>query len=535
MQPLFSVDSIKRIERSFVKQEGIELYELMQRAGASAFEQARRLWPQASHWIIATGAGNNAGDGLVVARHALLAGFDVTLVSLKPYSEFKGDPQKAWQELLSIKKDSHQSFDILGLEQALDTDLSSADLVVDALLGTGVKGELKDEYCQILSKLNSLSSAKVALDIPTGIYADSGLCATKNGQNTVFRADATVSFVALKTGQRLNQALQYQGELILETLGVRHALSFGEEPEAYCSNLQQLKEKLPTRHDVGSKFDCGHALLIGGGAHLGGAVILAASAALKSGAGMVSGWIHHSQQVAGLSVCPEIMWRGYNSHTDFQELADLSRYQAVGFGPGLGRDSTAEQIFLDVITKLQTTDIPCVLDADGLYWLSKYTSVPLPVQSVLTPHAGEACRLLNAQEEDVFSTGRIEPQLSVDTAYVTQNRIKVAQTLAKKYSAICVLKGAGTVLSNGEETIVLAGAHAAMMTAGLGDVLTGLITSFIVQGAKPLDAALLATQIHYEAAISAAGERRRGVTASEVIEASSKLINQLDQANDRHF
>lgn len=530
MQPLFSADSIKSIERAFVKQEGIELYELMQRAGASAFEQARRLWPQASRWLVATGAGNNAGDGLVVARHALLAGLDVTLIAVKPYSELRGDSQKAWQELLSIKKDLHQNFEILGLKQALDTDLSSADLVIDALLGTGVTGELKDEYCQILDKLNVLSSAKIALDMPTGIYADSGLCATKNGKDTVFSADVTVSFVALKIGQRLNQALQYQGQLLLETLGVRHALSFGKEPEAYCCNLQQLKKKLPARYEVGSKFDCGHALLIGGGAYLGGAVILSASAALKSGAGMVSGWIHHSQQVAGLSVCPEIMWRGYNNDSDFKELADFSRYQAVGFGPGLGRDSTAEKIFLDVITKLQATDIPCVLDADGLYWLAKYTSLPLPVQCVLTPHVGEACRLLNAQEEDVFSTGRIEPQLSVDTAYVAQNRIKVAQTLAKKYSAICVLKGAGTVISNGQQTIVLAGAHAAMMTPGLGDVLTGLITSLIAQGTKPWDAALLATQLHYEAAVSVAGSRRRGVTASEVIEASSNLINQLDQA-----
>ncbi|WP_046561818.1 NAD(P)H-hydrate epimerase [Kangiella geojedonensis] len=162
MQPLFSVDSIKQIEQAFVDEQGIELYELMQRAGASAFERARRLWPQAQHWLIATGAGNNAGDGLVVAKHALQAGFNVTLVALKAYSEFSGDPQKAWQDLLSIKKESHQTFDILGIEEAKTQELSFADVIVDALLGTGVTGELKDDYCQLIDLLNGIKAAKLA-------------------------------------------------------------------------------------------------------------------------------------------------------------------------------------------------------------------------------------------------------------------------------------------------------------------------------------------------------------------------------------
>ncbi|RDX38155.1 NAD(P)H-hydrate dehydratase [Kangiella sp. HD9-110m-PIT-SAG07] len=535
MQPLFSTDSIKIIERAYAEQQGIELYELMQRAGGSAFERARGLWPQASHWLIATGSGNNAGDGLVVARHALRAGFNVTLIALKPYSEFDGDSKQAWQELVSINKEAHQTLDILGFEEALDEDLSFIEVVVDALLGTGVQGDLRDNYSQIIDKLNQLECAKLALDIPTGIYADTGICATTRSgatghdKNTAFQADATVSFVALKTGQRLNHALEYQGQLLLETLGVRNPLAFGEKAEAWWGDIHHLKGKLPQRSPVGSKFDCGHALIIGGGEHLGGAAILAGTSAIKSGAGLVSCWLHQSNQAAALSHCPEIMWRGFLDVSDFQALEDYQRFQTVGFGPGLGRDSLAEKVFLDGVNRLQAADIPCVIDADGLYWLAQYTSLPLPTQCVLTPHAGEACRLLNAQEEDVFSSGRIEPQLSVDTAYVEQNRIKVAQSLAKKYSAVCVLKGAGTVVSDGEQSFVLAGAHPAMMTAGLGDVLTGLITSFIAQGAKLLDAALLATQLHYEAAVSVAGDRRRGVLASDVIDEITVWINRLEQ------
>lgn len=528
MQPLFSVDSIKTIERAFVEQQGIALYELMQRAGAAAFERARGLWPQASHWVIATGAGNNAGDGLVVARHALRAGFDVTLIALKPYSEFEGDPQQAWQELLSIKKEAHQRFDILGYEEALEKDLSFGDVVVDALLGTGVKGDLKEPYCQIIEKLNQLNCAKLALDIPTGIYADSGNCAKKEGLDTVFSADATVSFVGLKVGQRLNHALAHQGQLILEPLGVRNPLAFGVTAEAWWSDIHHLKSKLPRRSEVGSKFDCGHALIVGGGQHLGGAAMLSSTTALRTGAGLVSCWLHQDNQSAALAHCPEVMWRGFSSGADFNELRNLERYQSLGFGPGLGRDDVAGQIFTNLMSSVVDNDIDCVLDADALYWLAEKSSTKLPERVIITPHAGEARRLLNAQQDDVLSSGRIEPQLSVDTAYIEHNRLKVARQLAKQYQAICVLKGAGTVISDGEQTFVVAGASAAMMTAGLGDVLTGLITSFIAQGAEPMDAALLATELHYEAAIVAAGNRRRGVVASEVIEALNVWINQLE-------
>lgn len=527
MQPLFSVDSIKQIEQAFVDEQGIELYELMQRAGASAFERGRRLWPQASHWLIATGAGNNAGDGLVVAKHALQAGFNVTLVALKAYSEFSGDPQKAWQDLLSIKKEPHQTFDILGVEEAKAQELSFADVIVDALLGTGVAGVLKDDYCQLIDQLNGIKAAKLALDIPTGIYADNGCCVKKSEQAIAFKADATVSFVAFKVGQRLGHALEYQGQLYLETLGVRNSLAYGEVPQAWWSDIEHLKDKLPARSMVSSKFDCGHALIVGGGENLGGAAILAATAAIKTGAGLVSCWLHRANQAAALSYCPEIMWQGYSDACD---VGSLGRYEAIGFGPGLGRNALAEQVFLDTISAIKTAETPTVLDADGLYWLAQHSSVELPKQCVLTPHAGEACRLLNAQQEDVFSSGRIEPQLSVDTAYVEQNRIKVAQLLAKKYGAVCVLKGPGSVISDGAQTFVVAGAHPALITAGLGDVLTGLITSFIAQGASVMDASLLATQLHFEAAVGIANGRRRGLLASEVIDELVIWLKQLEQS-----
>ena len=309
-------------------------------------------------------------------------------------------------------------------------------------------------------------------------------------------------------------------------------MSFGQSPQAYYTELSAVKDKLPRRSAAASKFDCGHALIIGGGNNLGGAALLSAKAAIKSGAGMVSCWLEKSNQSAALSQCPEVMWHGLvsssESPSDVAVLlqAQTERFQTIAIGPGLGRDSFAQQVFEDSIKLLQLTDIPVVLDADALYWLAQ-NPVTLPQRSIITPHAGEAARLMNAKEEDVLSTGRIEPQLSVDTAFVMQNRVKVAETLAKKYQAVCVLKGAGTVVTDGQQTFVTAGAHPAMATAGLGDVLTGLITSLLAQGAEQLDAALLATNLHFEAAKSAAGERTRGVLASEVIDELNLWVNRI--------
>lgn len=554
--PLYSTESIKAIEKAYVAEQGIELYELMERAGSGAFEHIRRLYPDANHWLIATGSGNNAGDGLVVARKALEAGFSVTLVALKPYEEFAGDPQAAWEKLQQVSSElvSHQAFERLSLGEFTDLAEPSYEIVVDALLGTGVQGNLREEYAELITGLNLLLCPRVALDIPTGVFADSG-CGNSGesgdvsdykNQTLAFKADVTISFVALKSGQLMNHALEYQGRLICDDLGIRDVKTYGESPALNYRQLANVKDALPQRSSVGSKFDCGHSLIIGGGENLGGAAILSAKAAIKTGAGLVSCWLDSTNRSAALSCCPEVMWQGVDdlqidgrqNEIEHYLLSQLSRFQVVALGPGLGRDEKARHTFEQVIRAMADNDVPLVLDADGLYWLAK-CPLELPKYTIISPHAGEAVRLLNAQQEDVQHTGRIEPQLSVDTAYIEQNRIKVAEDLALKYNAICVLKGAGTIVSNGDRTDITAGAHPAMMTAGLGDVLTGLIASLIAQRASShyqkgclqkanlQEIAVLATELHFVAAKSAAGERHRGLLASEVIEELNVWINKL--------
>lgn len=346
----------------------------------------------------------------------------------------------------------------------------------------------------------------------------------------MFQADITISFVALKAGQVMNSALQYQGRLILENLGVQEPLSYAERPAAWRPKLTELKHLLPQRSAVGSKFDAGHVLVIGGGKNLGGAAILSANSAISTGAGLVSCWLDSDNQSAALAYCPEVMWYGLSESENIESRFEqqLGRFQAVAIGPGLGRDAIARSRFEQAMIALKDSETPVVIDADGLYWLSK-GSYTLPKNCIITPHAGEAVRLLNAKEQDVLASGRIEPQLSVDTAYVEQNRIKVAENLARKYGATCVLKGAATIVSNGTESYVTAGADAAFLTAGLGDVLTGLICSLLAQGVNPLETAMLASELHFAAGKSAAAGRHRGMLASEVISALNRLINQLEQ------
>lgn len=538
--PVFSVDNIKNIEAAYVKQKGIELYQLMERAGEQAFRQIKTRFPDIHHYLIATGAGNNAGDGLVVARHALQAGCSVTLVALKDYQDFEGDPLRAWQALESVltdtashNKKTNQSFEVIDFEGFLELDIEQFEIVVDALLGTGVSMPLRPQYADLIVRLNDIHCPKIALDIPTGIYADSGCVATERTDEgeleVAFHADYTLCFVALKAGQLLNSALHYQGQLIVDDLGIDDVMSYGYPAEAQHIELIDVQSQLIARQFAGSKFDCGHVLLVGGGEHLGGAIILSATTAIKSGAGIVSCWLEVSNRSAALAHCPEVMWRGLTTKDEVGEELEqqVGRFQSIVLGPGLGRDARANKCFSAAIKVLRESESSLVLDADGLYWLAQHP-LDLPSNTVITPHAGEAVRLLNARQEDVLASGRIEPQLSVDTAYVEHNRIKVAEELARKYQVICVLKGAGTVISDGDKTYLTAGAHPAMMTAGLGDVLAGLIGSLIAQGVSVMDAAVLATSLHFEAAKSVANGRHRGVLASEVIDELNVWINRLN-------
>lgn len=502
MHPVFKAESIKIIEQAAAKAQGFALFELMQRAGHAAFDCLEREWPLAHRVVIVTGSGNNAGDGLIVAALALRAGMQVTLVPIKPLQDLTGDSATAWQQLkdknIPIKEPEHALFE-------------QADVIVDALLGTGFQGRLRDEYAQVIEQINHSGMPVLALDLPSGVYADSGLCAEQ-----YIRADHTVSFIFYKVCQVLNEGLAAQGELHLATLGVSQSQFYQQHPIAWKQSYSDVMDSIPERSATAYKQACGHLLCVGGDFTMGGAIMLATETAMRSGAGLVTTFLHPDNRSAALGFCPEAMWHGVAfEELSFNSLIEASpkQYNAIVLGPGLGRSEWGRLVFEQAFAYARQQQLPCLIDGDGLFWLQKHLSdagkrPELPHPLILTPHVGEAARLL-----------------SWDTAKVSEDRIMAAQAVAEQYQCICLLKGAGTIIADGQQIVIAGGAHPAMATAGLGDVLSGLIGSLLVQGMSAWDAACVATSIHFTAGVETAGDRVRGVLASELIESIHYLVN----------
>lgn len=499
MHPVFKADSIKVIERAAAKAQGFAMFELMQRAGRAAFDCLEREWPLAHRIVVVTGSGNNAGDGLIVAGLAHNAGMQVTLVPIKPLDELSGDAAKAWKELeaekLPIREPSHALFE-------------QADVIVDALLGTGFKGQLRDHYGQVIKHINQSGMPVLSLDVPSGTYADTGLCA-----EFCIKADHTVSFIFYKVCQVINEGLAAQGELHLATLGVSQSQFYQQQPVAWKQSYSDVIGEIPERSATTFKHACGHLLCVGGDFTMGGAIMLATESALRSGAGLVTTFLHPDNRSAALGFCPEAMWHGVAfEELSFNSLIDANpqQFNAVVIGPGLGRSEWGRQVFAQSFAFTIQQKLPCLIDGDGLYWLQQFIEQgnDLPELLIVTPHVGEAARLL-----------------SWDTGKVSEDRINAAQAIAERYQCVCLLKGAGTILADGQQVQIAGGAHPAMATAGLGDVLSGLIGSLLVQGMSAWDATRVATSIHFAAGVEAAGDRVRGMLASELIESIHYFVN----------
>ncbi|NVK21260.1 MAG: NAD(P)H-hydrate dehydratase [Kangiellaceae bacterium] len=519
MQPIFSTSNIKKIEVAAAKAMGIPMFELMLRAGQAAFDLLQKQWPQAKQVFVVTGSGNNAGDGLILAELAQAAGYHVTLVALRDYGQLTHDAQLAWQRVQPL------NLPIISLE---DADFSAAEVIVDAILGTGFQGSLSEPYQQAIERINQAVEfgqvSVLALDIASGVYADTGLCA-----DTVINAEHTISFIFLKLAQVMNDSLAYQGQLHLARLGVEQSQFYGEKPSLWQHSLEDVMPLIPRRKATTYKNQCGHVLCVGGNHDMGGAILLSAETALKSGAGMVTCHTHSDNRSAGFARCPEIMWRGNSIGGGTAELIE-QQFQALILGPGLGRDNSegelswGQQQYEYYSKALQTGSLKAVIDADGLYWLAKQPLYFKPSQVVLTPHIGEAARLLSCESAMIDKDNSTIDDLCKHD--ISKDRLAAAKKIALKYGAVCLLKGAGTIISDGQSTVVTAGAHPAMASAGLGDVLSGLIGALLAQGLNAWDAACLAANIHFQAGIIAAQGRTRGMVASELIEPINQLLNQ---------
>jgi ADP-dependent NAD(P)H-hydrate dehydratase / NAD(P)H-hydrate epimerase len=485
---LYDVAGLRAIEARAVVALGGDGFELMRRAGRAAWRQALRHWPQAQRIVVVCGPGNNGGDGYVLARYALDSGRDVRLLHLPGQAPRSALAQRAAADCAAR-----------GVRPAQFAGaLPAADLVVDALFGIGLDRAPEADAAGLIAAIDAHPAPVLALDVPSGLDADRG-----SAPGAAVRAARTVEFIAAKAGLRTGPALDLAGVLELAPLDVDEAAYGAASPVAELLAAPSLLQALPPRPRDVHKGLFGRVLCIGGDLGHGGAIALCAEAALRCGAGLVEVATREAHVGMLLARRPEAMALAVERAADIH--APLERADVVALGPGLGLQPWGRVLFAAALASGK----PLVLDADALNLLARGPRALAP-GSILTPHPGEAARLLDC-----------------DTAAVQADRFGAARALCERYGAIVVLKGAGSlVFAPGERGRVVDAGNPGMASGGMGDLLTGVVAGLRGQGLTGYAAASAGALLHALAGDRAAAEAGgRGLLASDLLPWLRRLAN----------
>jgi len=488
---IYSVAAVREIDRIAIEDKGIPAYTLMKRAGAAAVSAARSHYPNAERWQVICGAGNNGGDGYVVARLAAQNGIAVSALALVDPALLQGDAATAYTDFAA------EGGVVMPWAGELDVE---ADLLVDAILGSGLERDVAGVFADAVSAINAHPAKVHAMDIATGINGDTGAV-----MGVAVIASLTTTFVGLKSGLFLGVGPNYCGEITFSDLGIDDACR-ALVPAVYRRpDDGLLASSLPARLRGAHKGDFGHVLVVGGGPGMSGAARLCGEAALRAGAGRVSVATHPDHAALISAARPELMSHGVSGAADLQTL--LGKADVIAFGPGLGQSDWARDVFTVVAEAGQAT----VWDADGLNWLA--TAPDARDNRVITPHPGEAATLLET-----------------DTASIQSDRPAALCALADKYGGIVVLKGAGSLISDDKGAsgtpFVCTSGNPGMAAPGMGDVLTGIIAALVAQGLSLSVAAAAGVELHARAGdLVAASNGQRGMLASDLIDALPRVVN----------
>lgn len=453
---LYTSAQARRLDQLAMKLDQLGDGVLMERAGEAAFRHLRFLWPRARRIIIICGPGNNGGDGYVLARKLLETGLSLTVLALGKLEKQSGDASRARAAY------EESGGEIRSYEGG---ELGNTDLIVDALLGIGSERDLTGLFAEIVSVINQNQAPVFALDVPSGIEADSGRVL-----GDAVSAAATLTFIGIKRGTLTSAAVDHVGQLYVADLGVSEKARSDVEVDSFLLTWVGCKNLLPRRRRDTHKGQQGKLLVIGGVEGMTGAVQMTGLSALRAGAGLV--------RIASLgqfsTLFPELMPAQISTESDLDPLLEFT--EVIAIGPGLGRDEFARRI-LGKVLDFRKKDQSLVLDADALVCLA--TEPAEVTGSILTPHPGEAAALLSCSAADVQA-----------------DRFAAAQAIAKQFASICVLKGAGTVISDGIDCFVSDRGGPELASAGTGDVLTGIVAALLGHGLSALSAAQLGVFLH---------------------------------------
>jgi len=484
---LYSSAQVRALDAHAIEALGIPAYTLMKRAGEGALRHLRSRWPMAHRIVIVCGGGNNGGDGYVLARFAQAAGLTVTVLAASDPERLGGAARQAFGDFRA------NGARALPFAAAL---LGEGEIVVDALLGTGLRGEVRPEYAAAIRSINTCGRPVFALDVPSGLDSDAGV-----PLGETVRADSTVTFVGLKTGLLVGEGPEYTGTVFFDDLELT------PPPGEFVPRLTRIVESeidaaLPRRRRTAHKGDFGRVLIVGSGSGMPGATRLAGEACLRVGAGLTTVAVAPENVAAIAAGRPELICLALSEPRVLAEA--LERADVVAIGPGLGRSPWARAA-LDAVL---ASGKPLVLDADALNLLAE-AEVRAREDWILTPHPGEAARLL-----------------ATTTQEVQRDRLAALDGLLGRYGGLIVLKGAGTLVgAAGRIPGVCERGNPGMATAGSGDVLTGAIAGILAQCRDAWVAARVGVLVHAMAGDSAARGGERGVLASDLARELHHAVN----------
>lgn len=486
---LYDTAALRALETRATAVFGGDTFEAMRRAGRAAWRCSLRNWPQAQRILVVCGPGNNGGDGYVLARHALDAGREARVIQLAGHAPRSEQARRASDNFRARG----------GRVDEFAGALPQAELLVDALFGIGMAGAPDPAAHALIEAINAYPAPRLALDAPSGVDAAHGAV-----PGVAVRATRTLEFIAPKAGLRTGAALDHVGELELADLDLPTSIHEGVAPQAESLSQEQLRVWLRPRRRDAHKGAFGRVLCVGGDHGGGGAIALCADAALRSGAGLVETLTRDVHVAALLARRPETMVRAVERADDL--VLPLAQADVVAIGPGLGQGLWGRILLKTVLAAGK----PAVIDADALNLLAARESDVALTGAVLTPHPGEAARLLSTTITDVQA-----------------DRFLAARVLAVNFDAVVVLKGAGTIVAAPGRTARIIGAgNPGMAVGGMGDLLTGVIASMRAQGMDAFDAACCGALLHAaagDAAAQAGGER--GLLPSDLLPHLRRLVN----------
>ena len=485
---LYSTAQVRALDVHAIEEQGIPGYTLMKRAGEAALRYLRTRWPMAHRIAIVCGGGNNAGDGYVLARFAQAAGLTVCALAAVAPESLRGDARQAFEDFMASDGDVRPFAGVL---------LSEGDVVVDAILGTGLKGGVRPELEQVIELINAAGRPIFSLDVPSGLDSDTGM-----PQGGTVRADCTVTFVGLKTGLFIGDGPEFAGTVFFDDLEIVPPRDAGFEPRLERITEAEILRALPRRRRSSNKGDFGRVLIVGSGTGMPGAVRLAGEACLRVGAGLVSVAAARENVAAISAGRPELICLPLAEPTDLHEAMD--RANVIAIGPGLGRSPWARAALAAVLDSGK----PLVVDADALNLLAETGTRPRN-DWILTPHPGEAGRLLGLRTDEI-----------------QKDRLSALSRLIGRYGGTIVLKGAGTLVGTADRPPGLCErGNPGMATAGTGDVLTGAIAGILAQCRDTALAARVGVLVHAMAGDAAARVGERGLLASDVSRELHHCVN----------